>query len=94
VKLTKSGKPRKPYVMTPAREEALEKCRLERLANKQPLKHQSVAVVTAPVVAPAKPILTCTPTLAKPMRRTPKSMNFAAKERRIPVRKTTRKRGD
>jgi hypothetical protein len=33
VKLTKSGKPRKPYVMTPARKEAFEKCRLARLAK-------------------------------------------------------------
>jgi hypothetical protein len=33
VKLTKSGKPRKPFVMTPARKEAFEKCRLARLAK-------------------------------------------------------------
>jgi hypothetical protein len=33
VKLTKSGKPRKPYVMTPARKEAFERCKLARLAK-------------------------------------------------------------
>jgi hypothetical protein len=33
VKLTKSGKPRKPYVMTEARKEAFEKCRQARLAK-------------------------------------------------------------
>jgi hypothetical protein len=40
IKLTKSGRPRKPYVMTQARKEAFEKCKLARLAKQ-----------TAPVAA-------------------------------------------
>jgi hypothetical protein len=44
VKLTKSGKPRKPFVMTPARREAFEKCRLARLAKRA----EAAGNVTAP----------------------------------------------
>jgi hypothetical protein len=33
VKLTRSGRPRKPYVMTQARKEAFEECTLARLAK-------------------------------------------------------------
>jgi hypothetical protein len=47
-----------------------------------------------PAVAPAKPILTRTPTQATTTRKVRKVVNFAGKEKPIPVRKTTPKRGD
>jgi hypothetical protein len=46
IKLTKSGRPRKPYVMTQARKEAFEKCKLARLAKQ-----------TAQVEASTEPVL-------------------------------------
>jgi hypothetical protein len=47
-----------------------------------------------PAVAPARHILTRTPTQATTTRKVRKVVNFAGKERPIPVRKTTPKRGD
>jgi hypothetical protein len=55
---------------------------------------EDLPAVTAPVVAPAKPVLGRTPTLATPVRRAPKIVHFAGKEKSIPARKATPKRGE
>jgi hypothetical protein len=120
VKLTKSGKPRKPYVMTPARKEAFEKCRLARLAKQaapdtssealpervQRAKDQAQRIdkamgvpeeapaAVAPTIAPPKPALVPTPTQARFVPRKPKTVNFPGKEKPIPVRTITPKRGE
>jgi hypothetical protein len=46
IKLTKSGRPRKPYVMAQARKEAFEQCKVARLAKQ-----------AAPAAASAGPVL-------------------------------------
>jgi hypothetical protein len=53
-KLTKSGKPRKPHVMTPARTAAFEKCRLaraEKMTQKKSFVQESVNETQDPVPA-------------------------------------------
>jgi hypothetical protein len=99
VKLTKSGKPRKPFVMTPARQAAFEKCRLTRLAKRaeagaqvadsetvQRAKEQAQRIDDAMNVPP--------PPVAAPLVRKPvaKKSQPALKEKKIPQRKNTPKR--
>jgi hypothetical protein len=102
IKLTKSGKPRKPFVMTPARKEAFEKCRLARLAkraeagtpapateNVQRAKEQAQRIDDAMGVTP-------TSVPAAPSRTprvvVPKKTQPVLKEKKIPQRTTTPKR--
>jgi len=47
-KLTKKGKPWKPYVMTDARKAAFEKCKAAKIASIQ-AKHEQKAAATPPV---------------------------------------------
>jgi hypothetical protein len=99
VKLTKSGKPRKPFVMTPARQAAFEKCRLARLAKRaearaqvadpetvQRAKEQAQRIDDAMnVTSPPAPA----PLAPKPVA---KKSQPALKEKKIPQRKNTPKR--
>jgi hypothetical protein len=95
IKLTKSGKPRKPFVMTPARKEAFEKCRLARLAkraeagaptpateNVQRAKEQAQRIDDAMGVTPT----------SVPRAVVPKKPQPVLKEKKIPQRKRAPKR--
>jgi hypothetical protein len=94
VKLTKSGEPRRPYVMTEAKKEAFEKCRQARLGKLQAPPATSEDTATQDRVQLAKEQAQCMDQAmgqppAEPKAAPVRKKRVRLKEPRIPLRKNT-----